>query len=117
MHKKGVEGVVWLQVFYVVLALLIVIFAYQYLSGKLGDRIFLGAASGGLSLDIDGGLSNPGGRVVIEERLREPVLVRVADGSVEVISDKSKKGFSREFYADGRLRFDSGKKAVDTFVF
>lgn len=116
MHKKGVEGVLWMQVFYVVLALLIVIFTYQYLSGKLSNRIFLGQSSGALSLDIDGGLSSPGGKVVIEEKLRQRALVRVVDGSIEVTSEVSQKSYAREVYADGELQLDSGKKAVDTVV-
>lgn len=114
MHKKGVEGALWMQVFYVVLALLIVILTYQYLSGRLGNQVFLARGSAALALDIDGGLSKPGGRLVIEEQLQKPASVQVAGGNVEVSAEG--KSSSRALYADDRLQLDSGKAGKKIFV-
>ena len=53
MNKKGAEGGLWLKIFYFILALVIVVFTYNFLSGRIEDNLYLGYVSRESGLNVD----------------------------------------------------------------
>ena len=84
MNKKGAEGGLWLKIFYFILALVIVVFTYNFLSGRIEDNLYLGYVSRESGLNVDAGLSAPDGKIVIREEFRKSLLFKFEKDKVFV---------------------------------
>ena len=118
MNKKGAEGVIWLRVVYFVMALVIVVIVYGFLSERLENTLHLGYASRELAMNIDVASAGPGGKLVIRESFNEEFYVKTKDGEINVKSAKDNKSIEYWYFAgnDPGLNYDSGKKAGKDFI-
>ncbi|HLC62798.1 MAG TPA: hypothetical protein VJJ21_00595 [Candidatus Nanoarchaeia archaeon] len=117
MNKKGAEGFLWLKVFYFILALIIVILLYGFLSGKLSSIIFLGYASREIGMNIDAVKIFDDGDVKITEEFKEPLYLEIKDSKVNVRSAANNRSLEYDFFdGDNEVEYSSGDKAYKKFV-
>ena len=113
MNKKGAEGGLWLKIFYFILALVIVVFTYNFLSGRIEDNLYLGYVSRESGLNVDAGLSSPGGKIAIKEEFKKPLLFKFEKDNVFVKNPGTNRGIEygyvkNDFYDE--LKSDSAKE-------
>jgi len=114
MNKRGAIGVLWLYVFYVILAIVIVFAVYQFANAKVTETIDVGYASRQVSLDVDTSLASYGGNIEIKETFQKPLLFNINKKEVTVINPNTTTEVDYHFFPDltyGEIE-SSNKKAV-----
>jgi len=99
MQKKGAFSIVGLHVFYLILAILIVLFTYDFLDTKTSDTLMLGYTSREIGLDVSTLFAAPGGEVSVKEAFSDLFYLEVKDGTF--IVSKEEKEETYPFFPDG----------------
>ena|SRR3989338_4538045 len=97
MNKKGAEAGLWMKIFYLILAIIIVYMTYNYVYNRTTSNIELGYVSREIGLDNDAALSAPDGKVMILERFDKKYKFKIEDGVVEVKREDAKYGLSYNY--------------------
>ena len=113
MGKKGAFSILGLRVSYFILAIIIVFFIYNFLDAKTGETINLGYASREMGLNLDSVYNAPGGKVIINERFKEPLFFNIEKGDIEVKAPSSNRSLNYYYVGDGfydDLDFENDKE-------